>query len=201
MALPATIDLSRCKIWEFQRWRKVAGYKTWVKPRYGITDFNETWYNPDNPQAQYPVEGSTEFFPKILNPVYAYFTALQTMTGKIQYPYLLGEFWIQLKDSFTNHSHVYKFKSDYSPVIREYWKYDLQTQQLDFVSCSPDLPESFSTLEREASPAFGILQGYIDFYRTRLGNRKITTLEDWESFIGQNEWKHLIIPPQWGSND
>lgn len=172
------------------------GEKYWLVIKHesnhgtGLQIFNETWYNPDGSiAAQYPVEGSTEFFPQNIEPAaYAYFTAFADYDGKdtISISYSVN-FEYSYKDSFTNHSHVYKFKSDYSPVIREYWKYDLQTQQLDFVSCSPDLPESFSTLEREASPAFGILQGYIDFYRTRLGNRKITTLEDWESFIGQNE--------------
>jgi hypothetical protein len=39
-------------------------------------------------------------------------------------------------------------------------------------------------MKHVASADYGILQGYIDFYKTRLGDKKITTLEEWENFVG-----------------
>ena len=172
------------------------GEKYWLVVRHesnhgtGLQIHDEIWYNPDGSvAAQYPVEGSSEFFPQNIEPAaYANFTAYADYDGKstISISYSVN-FEYGYKESFNNRSYAYKFKSDYSPAIREYWNYDLQTQQLNFVSCSPDLHEGFSTLEHEVSPAFGMLQGYIDFYRIKLGDRKITTLGEWESFIGQNE--------------
>jgi len=172
------------------------GEKYWLVIKHesnhgtGLQIYDEIWYNPDGSIAvQYPAEGSTEFFPQNIEPAaYASFKAFADYDGKntISISYSLN-FEYSYKESFKNPGYAYKFKSDYSPAIREYWKYDMQTNQLVFVSCSPDLPESFSAMKHEASPDFGILEGYIDFYRTKLGNRKITTLEEWESFIGQNK--------------
>jgi hypothetical protein len=41
-------------------------------------------------------------------------------------------------------------------------------------------------MKHETSNEYGILQGFIDFYRERLGNKNkyITTLKEWEKFIG-----------------
>ena len=77
-----------------------------------------------------------------------------------------------------------KFRSEYRPVIYDYWEYDLRTQQLKFISSDPALPEGFNTMKHAALAEYGILQGYIDFYETRLGDKKITTVREWEKFLG-----------------
>lgn len=172
------------------------GEKYWLVIRHesnhgtGLQIFDETWYNPDGSvAAQYPAEGSVEFFPQNIEPAaYANFSAFADYDGKstITVSYSVN-FEYGYKESYKNHSYAYRFKSSYSPAIREYWKYDMQAQQFSFVSCSPDLPENFGAVKHESSPDLGILVGYIDFYRYKLGNGKITTLEEWESFIGQIE--------------
>jgi len=179
---------------EYRIEHSVEEEKYWLVIRHesnhgtGLQIFEEIWYNPDGSvAAQYPVEGSSEFFPQNIEPTaYAYFTAFADYDGKntITISYSVN-FEYGYKESFKNQSYAYKFKSSYSPAIREYWKYDLQTQQFSFASCSPDLPGSFSTMKHESSPALGILQGYIDFYGTELGDGRIATLEEWESFMGQ----------------
>lgn len=153
----------------------------------GLYIYDEIWYNPDGSvAAEYPLEGSTLFFPQIIEPAAnTYFSTSAYYDGDstISLSYSVS-FEYGYKDSFQNTGYVFKFQSEYCPVIREYWEYDLVTHQLKFVSCDPALPESFSTMKHEASADYGILQGYIDFYRTRLGDKKITTLAEWERFIG-----------------
>jgi hypothetical protein len=60
----------------------------------------------------------------------------------------------------------------------------MKTKQLKYISSEPALAESFSSMKHAASSEYGILQGYIDFYEARLGGKKITTLSEWEKFIG-----------------
>jgi len=76
-----------------------------------------------------------------------------------------------VKDSYQGYG-FYKFHSKFSPVIRDYWEYDLKTKQLNFASCNPDLPESFRAIEHMVSKDTGILQGYFDFYKARLGEKR-----------------------------
>lgn len=77
----------------------------------------------------------------------------------------------------------FRFTSKYLPAVLEYWEYDLETQQLQFTSYCPALPQTFGAMKRSASSEYGILQGYIDFYRIRLGDKKVTTLGEWEKFM------------------
>ena len=151
----------------------------------GLCIYDEIWYNPDGSvAAEYPIEGSTLFFPQIVEPdTNTYFSTSAYYDGdsKISLSYLIS-FVYGYKDK-SQESGSYKFQSKYCPVIRDYWEYDLKTQQLKFVSSDPDLPENFSTMKHVASAEYGILQGYIDFYRTRLGDKKITTLGEWEKFM------------------
>lgn len=153
----------------------------------GTQIYNEIWYNPDGSvAAEYPIEGSTFFFPELIKPsADTYFSTAVDYDGEsaISLSYSIS-FMYHYKGSFQNHpGYVYKFQSKYSPVLREYWEYNLKTQQLRFISCDPPLSESFSTMNREMSADFGILQGYIDFYKTRLSNKQITTLAEWERFM------------------
>lgn len=159
--------------------------KYWLVVRHeanhgtGLQIFNEIWYNPDGSvAAEYPLEGSSEFFPQIIEPM-----AQANFSTSVNYD---GHSTIFLSYSVSFiYSYKNNFQSSYSPVIREYWEYDLKTQQLTFVLCDPILPESFNMMKHDVSADFGILQGYIDFYRMQLVNIKITTLAEWERFIGQ----------------
>jgi hypothetical protein len=152
----------------------------------GLYIYDEIWYNPDGSVAgEYPVEGSTLFFPQIVEPdanTYFSTTAYYDGDSKISLSYLIS-FEYGYKDNLQDYG-FYRFQSKYCPVIRENWEYDLKTQQFKFISCDPALPESFSTMKHVASSEYGILQGYIDFYRTRLGEKKINTLGEWENFMG-----------------
>lgn len=152
----------------------------------GLYIYNEIWYNPDgSTAAEYPIEGSALFFPQIVEPdANTYFSTSVYYDGdsKISLSYSIS-FVYSNKDSFHDYG-FYRSQSEYSPVIFDNWEYDLNTQKLQFVSCNPDLSESYSTMEHVESAEYGILQGYIDFYRIRLGDKKITTLKEWEKFIG-----------------
>jgi hypothetical protein len=152
----------------------------------GLYIYDEIWYNPDGSvAAEYPLEGSTLFFPQMIEPAAnTYFSTSANYDGDstISLSYSVS-FVYSYKDSFQTPGYVYKFQSEYCPVLRENWEYDLKTQQLKFVSCDPAIPESFSTMKHVVSADYGILQGYIDFYRTRLWDKKITTLAEWEKFM------------------
>jgi|GEM_PF-3071424 len=151
----------------------------------GLQLFDEIWYNPDGSVAgEYPSEGSALFFPELVIPeANAYFSASVDYDGdsrvylsySISFEYTYG--------SNTKDSGLYALQSKFRPAVRDNWEYDLKTQQLEFISCDPGLPQGFSRMEQVASADFGILQGYIDFYRTRLGDKKVATLGEWEKFI------------------
>jgi len=151
----------------------------------GLQLYDEIWFNPDGSVAgEYPVEGYSLFFPQIIEPeANTCFSTSAYYDGdsKISLSYSIS-FEYEYKDNFKDFS-SYRFKSKYLPVIRENWEYDLKTQQIKFISCDPTLPQSFSTMKHVVSAEYGILQGYIDFYRTRLGDKKVTTLEEWENFM------------------
>lgn len=151
----------------------------------GIKISDEIWYNPDGSQAaEYPIEGYNLFFPEIVESgAEAHFSTSASYDGdsKIGLSYRIS-FVFGYKDNFQD-SYNYRFKSEYRPVIFDSWEYDLKTKQLKFESSYPDLPEGFSTMKHIVSGEYGILQGYVDFYRTRLGDKKITTLEEWEKFM------------------
>ncbi len=166
--------------------------KYWLVVRHeanhgtGLQIFDEIWYNPDGSVAgEYPVEGSTLFFPQIVEPeANTYFSASAADYDgdyKINLSYSIS-FEYGYKDN-SQDLNRYRFQSKYSPAI-EYWEYDLKTRQLKFISCDPALPQSFTAMKHSASSEYAILQGYIDFYGTRLGDKKITTLEEWEKFMG-----------------
>ncbi len=151
----------------------------------GLQIIDEIWYNPDGSIAgEYPAAGSTLFFPQMVEPeANTYFSASPDYDGasKIYLSYSIS-FEYGYKGNSKDLSR-YSFQSKYSPAIRENWEYDLKTQQLKFIACDPALPQSSSTMKHVASAEYGILQGYIDFYRTRLGDRKISTIEEWEKFM------------------
>lgn len=177
---------------EYRIERSGDGTRYWLVVKHeanhgtGLYIFDEVWYNPDGSfAAEYPVEGSTWFFPETIEPyVDTYFstTAYYDGDSKISLSYAIS-FVYGYKDNSQDSSY-YKFRSEYHPVIRDYWEYDLKTQQLGFISSDPALPEGFSAMKHAASSEYGILQGYIDFYKTRLGDKKITTLGEWEKFVG-----------------
>lgn len=165
----------------------------WLVVRYeanhgtGLQINNEIWFNPDGAvAADYPIDGFTEFFPQMIEPsANAKFSAFAEFDGNSRiHIYYTINFIYNYKDSIQNKDYIYRFKSDYSPVIRENWEYDLETKQFRFISSDPDLPDSFKSLKHELSADLGILQGYVDFYRNKLQD-KISTLEEWEKFIGQ----------------
>jgi len=170
------------------------GTRYWLVVRHeanhgtGLYIYDEIWYNPDGSiAAEYPVEGGVLFFPQSIDPeAYAYFSgsvyydgdSMISISYKVSFVY--GD-----RDSYQDSGfYFYRFHSKFSPVIRDYWEYDLKTRQFKFASSLPDLPESFSTIVHAESEENGILQGYIDFYRARLGDKKVTTLEEWEKFMG-----------------
>lgn len=152
----------------------------------GIQIFDEIWYNPDGSQAaEYSLEGHNLFFPEFIESgAETRFSTSASYDGdsKISLSYRIS-FVYGYKDNFQD-SNYFRFQSEYRPVMFDSWEYDLKTQQLKFVSSDPDLPEGFSALKHVVSGEYGILQGYIDFYQTRLGDKKITTLEEWEKFMG-----------------
>ena len=152
----------------------------------GLYIYDEVWYNPDGSvAAEYPIEGSNLFFPEDIEPgANTHFSTSASFDGdsKVSLAYSIN-FEYGYKDSIQDNA-FYRFESVYHPVIREYWDYDLKTQQFKFISCQPTLPESLSKITHTVSAEYGILQGYIDFYKSRLGNKKITTLEEWEEFMG-----------------
>lgn len=165
------------------------GTKYWLVVKHeanhgtGLYIYDEIWYNPDgSAAAEYPIEGSTLFLPEIIKPcadTYFSTSAFYDGNSKISLSYSIS-FVYGYKDNFQDNG----FRSEYRPVIRDYWEYDLSTQQLEFISCDPALPEGLSAMKHAVSAEYGILQGYIDFYRTRLGDKKITTLGEWEKFVG-----------------
>lgn len=150
----------------------------------GLQIFNEIWYNPDGTvAADFPIEGYTAFFPQMIKPAAnAKFSASADYDGnsKISLSYAIS-FLYHYEGEFD----LDKYICEYSPVIREYWEYNLKTRQLEFITSDPALSESFKMLNPEMSAEFGVLEGYIDFYGIHLSDT-ITTLEDWEKFIGQN---------------
>ncbi len=152
----------------------------------GLQMYDEIWYNPDGSVAgEYPIKGSTLFFPQIVEPeANAYFSASADYDGdsKIHLSYSMS-FEYGYKENSQDFS-SYRIFSKYSSTLRENWEYDLKTQQLKFISCNPALPQGFSTIKHKASADYGILQGYIDFYRMRLGDKTIATLGGWEKFVG-----------------
>lgn len=168
------------------------GEKYWLVVKYeanhgtGIQIYNEIWYNPDGSEAaEYPLEGYDLFLPEMVESgAETYFSTSASFDGnsKIGLSYRI-KFVYGYKDNYQD-SDNYKFKSEYRPVMFDSWEYDLITKQLKYKSSYPDLTEGFSALKHVVSGEYGILQGYIDFYRTRLGNKKITTLEEWEKFMG-----------------
>ncbi len=151
----------------------------------GLNIYDEIWYNPDGSvAAEYPIEGSTLFLPENVEPgANTNFFASVDYDGdsKISLSYSIS-FLYDCKDNLQDDS-FYRFQSKYSPVIRDYWEYDLKTRQFKFMSSYPALPKSFNTMKHVSSNEYGILQGYIDFYRTQIGNKKITTLAQWEKFM------------------
>lgn len=153
----------------------------------GLQIFNEIWYNPDGTiAADYPIEGFTEFFPQMIKPAAnAEFSASTYYDGisTISLSYSIS-FIYHYKDNKLNKDGLHYFKCEYNPVIREYWEYNLKKQQLVFSSSEPALPESLRMVNHESSAEFGILQGYIDFYSIQLSDKTISTLEEWEIFIG-----------------
>lgn len=151
----------------------------------GLQLYEEIWYSPDGSiAAEFPAEGSTLFFPENINPeANAYFSCSPYYDGasKISLSYSIS-FEYGYKDNYQNNG-TYTFQSKYRPVVRENWEYDLKTEQLKFVSCDPALSETLIPTEHTTSPEYGILQGYIDFYGTRLEDNKINTLDEWEKFM------------------
>jgi hypothetical protein len=160
------------------------GTSYWLAVRHesnhgtGLYIYEDVWYNPDGTiAAEYPVEGSTWFFPENIEPyVNTYFSASAYYDGGSQIS-------LSYSISFT-YGYKDKFQSEYRPVIRDNWEYDLKTRQFYFVPGGESaFPESRGTVQHKTSSEYGILQGYIDFYRTGLGDKKITSLEEWEQFM------------------
>ena len=166
------------------------GNKYWLVVKHeanhgtGLYIFNEIWYNPDGSvAAEYPIEGSTFFLPGNIDAnTDTYFSGSAEFDGdtKIYLTYRVSfEYsYDKQKDNF------YRFRSKYSPSIQDYWEYDLKTRRLEFKSSDSELREDSNAIEHKASPDYGILQGYIDYYKTKIGDKKITTLEEWEEFVG-----------------
>ncbi len=150
----------------------------------GLQIFNETWYKPDGTVAgEYPVEGSTLFFPQSVQPeanTYFFSSADYDGDSRIHLSYSIS-FEYDYRDNPQDEG--FYFTSKYRPVIREHWEYDLKTQRLQFTTCDPALPQNLVGMKRKVSSDYGILQGYIDFYRARLGDKMVTTLEEWEKFM------------------
>ena len=167
------------------------GTKYWLVVKHeanhgtGLQIFDEVWYHPDGSVAgEYPVKGSTLFFPQSIEPeANTYFSSSAYYDGnsRISLSYSISFEYIYRKNP--QGSGDFKFQSKYRPAVLENWEYDLKTQQFEFVSCDPALPESCGAMKHTASAEYGILQGYIDFYRLRLGNQKVTTLGEWENLM------------------
>ncbi len=153
----------------------------------GVHIENEIWYNPDGTvAAEYPTEGYDSFFEQQIEPEGdTYFSTSASYNGDsiISLSYSV-RFVYHYKDNFKNEANYYESTSEFRPVIRYDWEYDLKSQAFKYVSCYSALPARFSTMKHESSSEYGILQGFIDFYKERLGDKKITTLEEWERFIG-----------------
>ncbi|OPX43314.1 hypothetical protein CLHUN_28620 [Ruminiclostridium hungatei] len=151
----------------------------------GLQLFDEIWYNPDGSVAgEYPVEGSALFFPEMVVPeANAYFSASVDYDGDSSIYLSYSISFEYTYKSNAKDSGLYGLQSKFRPAVRDNWEYDLKTRQLKFLSCDTGLPQGFSRMEHLASDDFGILQGYIDFYRTRLGDKKVATLGEWEKFI------------------
>lgn len=152
----------------------------------GVHIDDEIWYNPDGTvAAEYPIEGYDLFFPQQIVPeTAAYFSTSASYDGDsiISLNYSI-RFVYYYKDNFKDEANYYESSSEFRPIISYGWEYDLKSQQFKYVSCYSDLPAGFSTMRHESSSEYGILQGFIDFYKERLGDKKITTLEEWEKFI------------------
>lgn len=151
----------------------------------GLQIYNETWYKPDGSVAgEYPAEGSASFFPQSVQPeANTYFSSSADYDGdsRIHLSYSISFEYDYRYNSQDEGS--FRFTSKYLPVVLEHWEYDLKTQRLQFTSSYPALPQTFGEMKHTSSSVYGILQGYIDFYRTRLGDKKVTTLEEWEKFM------------------
>lgn len=167
------------------------GSKYWLVIKYesnhgtGLQIFNEAWYNPDGTiAADYPAEGFIEFFPQVIKPsANAKFSVSANYDGGSNISLYYSISFIYHYEE--NNSQFSRFRCEYNPVIREHWEYNINSQQLDFITSDPALPEGM--VNHDLSADIGILQGYIDYYRTRLGNKAISTLEEWERFIRLNE--------------
>ena len=178
---------------EYRIEKTIDGMKYWlvvkdeVNHGTGISIYDEIWYNPEGSiAAEYPLEGYSLFFPEQMAPSV-------TEASFIAYPYFDGDSKIHLDYSVsftydyesnsdkTGFSNV--FHSEYNPSIRDYWTYNLAAKKLNFESSNPALSERLSEIEHRVSSEYGIMQGYIDFYDSRLGDKKITSLEEWEQFI------------------
>ena len=148
---------------------------------------DEIWYNPDGTiAAEYPLEGYGLFFPQQIEPESAaYFVTSASYDGDsiISLIYSI-RFVYHYKDNFKDEVNYYESTSEFRPIISYDWEYDLKSQQFKYVSCYSALPAGFSTMKHESSSEYGILQGFIDFYKELLGDKKITTLKEWEKFIG-----------------
>lgn len=152
----------------------------------GIHIDDEIWYNPDGTvAAEYPKEGYDLFFPQQIEPeAAAYFSTSASYDGDsiIYLSYSIR--FVYYKDNFKDESNYYESSSEFRPLIRYDWEYDLKSQQFKCVSGNSALPAGFHMMKHETSPEYGILQGFIDIYKERLGDKKIITLEEWEKFIG-----------------
>ena len=139
----------------------------------GTTLFDEIWVNPDGSiAAQYPLSGWVDFYPE--NTSYA------SAEYSCSNPYYDGGSKIILdytiKFSF---NYKEKFQSVYSPVVREYWVYDLQKSEFAFKNAEPDLPFEKNTV----SDDYGIIAGYLDYYKTRVEEQAISSIEEWENLM------------------
>lgn len=143
----------------------------------GSSLINEVWYNPDGSiAAQFPIEGYSVFLPdNIQTGASIYFTGTS---------YYHGGSLISLHYSVSlEYEYKEGYRSTYSLVPNENWEYDLQSHQFRFVSAYPHLPDYMGTVEHVASDDHGIMHGYIEFYKEQIGDKKITHLEEWESFL------------------
>jgi hypothetical protein len=151
----------------------------------GLNIEDEFWYNPDGSlAAEYPIEGSTLFFPEHISPgAGANFSSTASYDGdsNISLSYLIS-FAYNYKNN-SQDSNFYELQSEYRPVVRYNWEYDLKSGQFHYVSCVGDLPDKFSSMKHVSSSEYGILQGFIDFYKASLGEKEITSLEEWEKFV------------------
>ncbi|MBF4693753.1 hypothetical protein [Fusibacter ferrireducens] len=169
------------------------GMKYWLVVKHeanhgtGTALYDEIWYRPDGTiAAEYPLEGDALCFPKQmpLGRAGVHYIANPDFDGKskIHLAYSVC-FTYDYESDFGEAGFKNVFQSEYRPSIRDYWAYDLTTQKLEFLSSHPVLPEHLSEIEHKVSDEYGVVKGYIDFYDSRLGYKKITSLAEWQDFI------------------